>query len=71
MELVQLKKENRELNRTVTLMKSNRAHSAVKTHAGKAIKDYEREKVEDLLRIIELNKKTIRDMEDQIKTLQR
>jgi|JI6StandDraft_1071083.scaffolds.fasta_scaffold34550_7 hypothetical protein len=71
MEMVQLKKENRELNRTVSLMRSNKAHSAVKQHAGKAIKDFEREKVDDLLRIIELNKKTIRDMEAQIKTLQR
>lgn len=52
-------------------MKSNKAHSAVKQHAGKLLQGYEREKVEDLLKIIEFNKKTIRDMELQIKTLQR
>jgi hypothetical protein len=52
-------------------MKGSKAHSPIKRGASKVMKDYEKEKIDDLLRIIEMNKKTIQEMEVQIKSLQR
>jgi hypothetical protein len=71
LELVKLKKENRELNKTVSLMKSNRTFSANKSHVKKATQDFEKDKIQDLLKIIDHNKHTISEFESQIKSLQR
>lgn len=52
-------------------MKSNREFSANKSHVKKATQDYEKDKIQDLLRIIDHNKKTIAELEAQVKVLQR